>query len=219
METLRGMKTRLGREGPYAPPIASLPTRYRPGNLACASAGHLCYSSGLMDGNIVRENEALAGRLIEACRRTGVRLATAESCTGGLIGATLTAVPGAGDVFEGGIVSYQNRVKEALLGVAPGTLARVGAVSAACAREMALGARRALGADVALAVTGIAGPGGATPGKPVGLVYVAVAWGEGRVMATENHFAGDRGAVRAQTVRRALDLALECLEGKRESHG
>ena len=82
-----------------------------------------------MDGSIVRENEALAGRLIEACRRAGVRLATAESCTGGLIGATLTAVPGASDVFEGGIVSYQNRVKEALLGVAPGTLARVGAVS------------------------------------------------------------------------------------------
>ena len=70
-----------------------------------------------------------------------------------------------------------------------------------------------------MAVTGIAGPGGATPGKPVGLVYVAAAWGEGRVVATENLFAGDREAVRAQTVRRALDLALECLEGKRESNG
>ena len=179
----------------------------------------LCYSKWVMDCDWAETNRALAGRLIEACRRGGVRLATAESCTGGLIGATVTAVPGASAVYEGGIVSYQNRVKAALLGVAPGTLARVGAVSAACAREMALGARRALGADLAVAVTGIAGPGGATPGKPVGLVYVAVAWREGRVVATENLFAGDREAVRAQTVRRALDLALECLEGKRESNG
>ena len=148
-----------------------------------------------MDCDWAETNRALAGRLIEACRRGGVRLATAESCTGGLIGATVTAVPGASEVYEGGIVSYQNRVKAALLGVAPGTLARVGAVSAACAREMAVGARRALGADL------------------------AVAWREGRVVATENLFAGDREAVRAQTVRRALDLALECLEGKRESNG
>lgn len=174
----------------------------------------MCYSGWVMDSDCERTNRALAGRLIEACRLAGARLATAESCTGGLIGAALTATPGASAVYEGGVVCYQNRVKAALLGVSQGTLARVGAVSAECAREMALGARRALGADLAVAVTGIAGPGGATPGKPVGLVYVAAAWGDGRVTATENHFAGDRDAVRAQTVRRALDLALECLERK-----
>lgn len=163
-----------------------------------------------------RENRALAGRLIEACRRAGVRLATAESCTGGLIGATLTAVAGASDVFQGGVISYQNGVKEMLLGVSPETLARVGAVSADCARQMALGARRALGAGIAVSATGIAGPGGATPGKPVGLVYVGVAWGEGLAEAFENHFTGDRDAVRAQTVRKALESALACLEKVRE---
>ena len=145
-----------------------------------------------------------------------MRLATAESCTGGLIGATLTAVAGASDVFQGGVISYQNGVKEALLGVSPETLARVGAVSADCARQMALGARRALGAGIAVSATGIAGPGGATPGKPVGLVYVGVAWGEGLAEAFENHFTGDRDAVRAQTVRKALESALACLEKVRE---
>ena len=105
-----------------------------------------------MDSDCERTNRALAGRLIEACRLAGVRLATAESCTGGLIGAALTATPGASAVYEGGVVCYQNRVKAALLGVSQGTLTRVGAVSAECAREMALGARRALGADLAVAV-------------------------------------------------------------------
>ncbi len=166
------------------------------------------------------ENDhALAGRLIAACRAAGVRLATAESCTGGLLGAALTAVPGASAVYEGGVVCYQNRVKEALLGVSPGMLRRVGAVSADCAREMAAGARRALGADLALATTGIAGPGGATAGKPVGLVYVGVAWGAGETLAVENRFSGDRGAVRAQTVRKALEAALWCLEKVREQNG
>ena len=159
-----------------------------------------------------RENRALAGRLIEACRRAGVRLATAESCTGG----TLTAVAGSSDVFQGGVISYQNGVKEALLGVSPVTLASVGAVSADCARQMALGARQALGADIAVSATGIAGPGGATSDKPVGLVYVGVAWGEGLAEAFENHFAGDRDAVRAQTVHKALESALACLEKVRE---
>lgn len=163
-----------------------------------------------------RENRALAGRLIEACRRAGGRLATAESCTGGLIGATLTAVAGSSDVFQGGVISYQNGVKEALLGVSPVTLASVGAVSADCARQMALGARQALGADIAVSATGIAGPGGATPDKPVGLVYVGVAWGDGLAEAFENHFAGDRDAVRAQTVHKALESALACLEKVRE---
>lgn len=160
----------------------------------------------------------LAGRLIEACRRAKVRLATAESCTGGLLGAALTAVPGASEAYEGGAVCYQNRVKEALLGVSHETLGTVGAVSADCARQMALGARARFGAGLALATTGIAGPGGATPNKPVGLVYVAVAWGEDAAEATENHFAGDRDAVRVQTVRKALELALACLEKERENH-
>lgn len=164
-----------------------------------------------MERSFLHESSLFAGELIAVCRKRGITLATAESCTGGMIGATLTAVPGASAVFDGGIICYQNRIKSALLGVSAETLETVGAVSEACAAQMAAGAARALGSDLAMAVTGIAGPGGGTAEKPVGLVYTAV-FLRGQTQVCKNIFSGDRDAVRAATVRTVLKTALRCLE-------
>ena len=126
----------------------------------------------------VRLNRLLAA---PAGNQPRLMLATAESCTGGSVAARITALAGASDYFAGGIVAYANEAKAHLLGVSQETLATRGAVSAECAREMAEGARRAFGTDFAVATTGIAGPGGATARKPVGLVYIALAGPEGVV--------------------------------------
>jgi PncC family amidohydrolase len=144
----------------------------------------------------------------------GWDLALAESCTGGLIGFRITAVSGSSGYFCGGVVAYENRVKERLLGVRSATLRLHGAVSAETAVEMARGARRLFGAKVALSVTGVAGPGGGTEAKPVGLVYAAACSGRKKVF-TERHFAGGREHVR----RRAADMALELLLSLIEGHG
>ena len=138
----------------------------------------------------------------------GKTLCTAESCTGGLIGGALTAVSGASNVYKGGIVSYTNEVKHKLLGVDAGLLEREGAVSAPVAQAMALGARKALDADIAVSVTGLAGPGGDEFGNPVGTVFIGYA---DETVATSRHFLfeGDREAVRTQAVNAALKLILE----------
>ncbi len=150
---------------------------------------------------------AAAATLLDACRARGWRLATAESCTGGLVAACLTEHAGASHVVDRGWVTYANEAKVALLGVAPATLAAEGAVSEATAREMAAGARARAGCDLAIAVTGIAGPGGATATKPVGLVHLAVATDLGALH--ERHvFHGDRSAVRLASVAAALRLAI-----------
>lgn len=139
-------------------------------------------------------------------------MATAESCTGGNVAAALTSVAGSSDYVQGGIVSYSNEAKASLLGVSRETLATRGAVSAKkCAREMAAGARRVFGTDLAVATTGIAGPGGATARKPVGLVYIAVA-GPDDVAATRHHFPGDRAAVTQAATHQALTLLLASIE-------
>jgi PncC family amidohydrolase len=140
-----------------------------------------------------------------------VTLATAESCTGGGVAARITSVAGASDYFLGGIVAYANDAKVKLLGVSPDTLATRGAVSAECAREMAEGARRALGADLAVSTTGIAGPGGATARKPVGLVYIALAGPDG-VKAEEFHFPGGRAVITDAATEAALLMLLRGVE-------
>ena len=152
--------------------------------------------------------------VLRACRERGWRLATAESCTGGLIAGRLTDVAGSSDVVEGGIVAYANAVKTNLLGVPPDVLAREGAVSEAVARAMATGCRAALSVEVGIAVTGIAGPGGATPGKPVGLVHLAVATPDG-ITHLSTLFPGDRSEIRRATVDAALDLTAAALSGSR----
>ncbi len=148
-----------------------------------------------------------AKALIDAYRRRGLRIATAESCTGGLIAALLTEIAGASDVFERGFVTYSNEAKQELLGVAEATLAAHGAVSEPTARQMVLGALQRSRADIAVAVTGIAGPGGGGPQKPVGLVHFACAGPGERLVAIERRF-GDLGrtGVRLATLREALAL-------------
>ena len=139
---------------------------------------------------------------------TGKTLVTAESCTGGGIGAALTAVPGSSSVYKGGIISYTNWVKQHLLGVDAQLLETFGAVSAPVAEAMAQGARQRLCADVAVSVTGLAGPGGDEFGNPVGTVFI----GYSVYLQTVSRkflFAGDRDAVRRQAVEAALDLILE----------
>lgn len=156
---------------------------------------------------------ALSAELGEQLRGRAWQLAVAESCTGGLIGYRITSISGSSDYFAGGVIAYSNRSKEQLLGVAPATLASVGAVSAECALEMARGVRRALEADVGIASTGIAGPGGATPRKPVGLVYVAVSAPHTEDVL-ELRLAGDRLAVMDAAANAALQLALRQLAAR-----
>lgn len=143
----------------------------------------------------------------------GLTLACAESCTGGMIGAALTETPGSSSVFLGSAVTYSNEAKERILGVSHDTLLDHGAVSAETAGEMVRGAMRIYGSDTAIAVTGIAGPGGATSEKPVGLVYIAVADGP-RVVTCRNLFDGDRSMVRSSTVREACRLLADLIEGR-----
>ena len=141
-------------------------------------------------------------------RLEGKTLATAESCTGGGIGAALTAVPGSSAVYKGGIISYTNWVKHNLLGVDNGLLEAFSAVSAPVAEAMAQGARKTLEADVAVSVTGLAGPGGDEYGNPVGRVYIGYS-DENRTIHREFTFSGDREAVRCQAAEEALKLILE----------
>ncbi len=152
-------------------------------------------------------------RLSEMLVSKGRTLACAESCTGGLIGATVTSMPGASSFFLGSAVTYSNEAKERVLGVSHDTLLKNGAVSPETAGEMVRGAMALYGSDTAIAVTGIAGPGGATPDKPVGLVYIAVADGP-RVVVSRNIFEGSRDEVRDSTVTTAAELLMELLEGR-----
>lgn len=150
----------------------------------------------------------LAAAVLAHCRARGLKLATAESCTGGMVAASLTDIAGSSDVVERGFVTYSNEAKSELLGVPPSLIAAHGAVSPEVAAAMAAGALRRAPVDLAVAVTGIAGPGGGTPAKPVGLVWFA-SGRRGGALATERHvFAGDRAQVRLAATRRALELLL-----------
>lgn len=158
-----------------------------------------------------KEAGRLAERLLALRQVGGFTVATAESCTGGLVGALITAVPGSSAYYLGGVVSYANSAKTSLLGVDAATLDRFGAVSEETAREMAIGARLGLGADFALSITGIAGPDGGTVEKPAGLVYIGVATPRG-ALVRRHLFAGDRRAVRAQAAAAALRWLVDAVE-------
>jgi nicotinamide-nucleotide amidase len=161
-----------------------------------------------------RDEHPVEEIVLDLCRDQGLTLAAAESCTGGLIAARLTGIAGASGAFRGGVVAYSDELKRAQLGVSEQVLAEHGAVSAQAAEAMAEGARRALGADVAVAATGIAGPGGATPGKPVGLVFVH-AVGPGGDAALQLELPGDRADVRSRATVVALHLLRRLLSQSR----
>ncbi|HET7758110.1 MAG TPA: nicotinamide-nucleotide amidohydrolase family protein [Steroidobacteraceae bacterium] len=153
----------------------------------------------------------LAARVGQRALAAGRRIVTAESCTGGWIAKALTDIPGSSQWFECGYVTYSNAAKMRDLGVAAATLERHGAVSEQTVRAMAAGALRVSAADLALAVSGVAGPDGGTAGKPVGTVWLCVTARRGRslqVLTEERHFRGDRAAVRSRSVRRALEMLL-----------
>jgi nicotinamide-nucleotide amidase len=162
------------------------------------------------EGDVTLEEIVVSG-----LRRRRLTLAVAESCSGGLLGDRLTSVPGASEVFRGGVIAYDNALKATLLGVPAEVLEAHGAVSGETAAEMACGARRATGADIGLALTGIAGPGGATPRKPVGLVFAHLS-AEGVETGLYRTFGGDRQTVKLRAVYLALQLAWEHLKNRAE---
>ena len=154
-------------------------------------------------------DDDLAAVVIARCRELGLKLAVAESCTGGLIGERITNIPGSSDIFLGGVIAYDNVVKEDFLGVRSHTLQRYGAVSEEVALEMAAGVKQKLQADVAISVTGIAGPGGGTSEKPVGLVWIVVAAREAK--ARRFHLIGDRTEIRQRAAQAALEMVRRAL--------
>jgi PncC family amidohydrolase len=147
----------------------------------------------------------LARRVVALAAEKGMTLGTAESLTGGMIASALAGVPGASRVLMGGIVSYDPRVKHELLGVSNDVISGPGVVSEPCAKQMAAGARERLGVDIAVSVTGLAGPGGGTPELPLGTVFLAIA-GRGEPRALRMLFRGGRQAIRRKTVRAALEM-------------
>lgn len=151
---------------------------------------------------------AQADALLDLCRRRQLTVAVAESCTGGLICAALTEISGASDVFTHGFITYANPAKTGMIDVPAQALNSYGAVSEPIARAMAEGARRASGASLAVSVTGIAGPGGETPGKKVGLVHMACASGSAETLHEEHHFQGTRGQIRLAATAAALTLLM-----------
>ena len=159
--------------------------------------------------------QVIANRINEAfelCRKQKIRLVTAESCTGGMLSMMLTSVGGSSDVFERGLVTYSNEAKQELLGVPAPLFSKVGAVSAEVATAMAQGALKYATGGIAISITGIAGPG-TSEGKPVGLVYIALAW-EGRpILCRRFQFSGDRGQVRMATVEQAIEMLVARLKG------
>lgn len=153
---------------------------------------------------------AKAEAVLIACRRRGWTVATAESCTGGLVAGALTAIPGSSDVVDRGFVTYSNAAKMAMLGVPPETLEAHGAVSAQTAEAMARGALAAAGTALAVSITGVAGPGGGSAEKPVGLVHFGCAREDGTVLLREMRFGAlSRDEIRARSVAVALDLLAE----------
>jgi len=159
------------------------------------------------------DDETLVGKTANLLICQGIKLAAAESCTGGLLGKMITDLPGSSGYFWGGVISYSNEAKQCILGVREDTLLKYGAVSRETAREMAEGIRKISGADVALAITGIAGPEGGSAEKPVGLVYIALAYDNG-CEVKELRFGLGRDLIRILSAKSALDLLRRHMEYK-----
>ena len=153
-------------------------------------------------------DEPAGQRLLNLLRKKHLTLASAESCTGGMVSSFLTSISGSSDVYSGGIVSYTNQVKNRILGVTESTLQKYGAVSEQCAGEMAAGAARQIQTEVAFSVTGIAGPGGGTKLKPVGTVCFGF-FIKGKVITETCRFTGDRNDIRQQSVQHVVERLLE----------
>lgn len=156
------------------------------------------------------EDITLEEAVVQLLKNNGLTVTCAESCTGGLLSGRIINVPGVSDVYKAGFVTYSNRAKHKLLGVRNRTLKKYGAVSPQTAWEMAAGATRVTKSDVALAVTGIAGPDGGSPEKPVGLVYIGCSV-KGKVTVKKYRFSGDRSQIRKSTVTAALKLLQKCV--------
>jgi len=164
-----------------------------------------------MTQNLLSKIFALSAELVETGRRKDKTLATAESCTGGLIGAAITSTPGSSAVFHGGIIAYHNAVKISQLGVRPETIEAYGAVSQGAAEEMAAGCRERLKVDIAISVTGVAGPSGGSPEKPVGTVWIGLATPD-RVTSQRCNFPNmSRNRVRDYTCLKALEMMIDAL--------
>jgi nicotinamide-nucleotide amidase len=162
----------------------------------------------------IGSTSALSRALLDLCRMRKLTIATAESCTGGLVAGALTEIPGSSDVIDRGFVTYSNEAKRAMLGVKATTLTTFGAVSKETATAMAVGALERADVDLAVSITGIAGPGGATPGKPVGLVHFAAASRDGRILHRECRFGAiGRSSVRQRSVVEALRMLMELARG------
>ena len=200
----------------YLPSVAGIDLRLTTRGMPSADATTLLDAAiaeltSIIGDHIYGENEDdLAEVVLERARERRLRLAVAESCTGGMLGARLTAIPRASDVFVGGVIAYDDDVKVKQLGVDPATLREHGAVSEQTVREMASGIRRTLGAQIGVAITGIAGPSGGSPEKPVGLVWIAAEVGD-RTRTGHRVYPGNREEIRLRASQGALDLVRRML--------
>lgn len=208
----------LGATLAYLPTIWGVDLRLTVRNLPDSDADHMLSSAAdrlraRLASNIYGEGDAdLAAIVLDLCRARGLTIGVAESCTGGLLGGRLTAIAGSSDVVLGGVIAYHNSVKQSLLGVEEQALREHGAVSEAVVRQMASGARRATRASVGLAITGVAGPGGRSPEKPVGTVWIAADI-DGEVHARLLHLWGDREEIRQRAAQWTLELLRQRLLG------
>ncbi len=153
----------------------------------------------------------LAKKLGEMLSKKNLSLSVCESCTGGMLGSIITTVPGSSNYFKGGIIAYSNEIKNKIIGVKKRTLKNFGAVSKQTASEMAMGIKRIMGTDAGIAITGIAGPGGGTKNKPVGLVYIGVILSK-KIKVEKNIFSGNRQQIREKACEQALRLLIQMLE-------
>ena len=163
----------------------------------------------MIPDSLLQSTRELSGLL----RARGRRITTVESCTGGLVGACITALPGSSDIYPGGFISYSNELKQRVVGVSTDTLVSHGAVSAQTGIEMAVGGLQHTQADLAIAITGIAGPDGGSQEKPVGTVWICIASREGYQDCRRFIFPGDRDQVRAQSADASMRMAIQALEG------